>query len=79
LPYITHKKTVDSLAYDNDFDLMEYFNFLSISNNIKEKAEIGLKPFLDKLFNLRKKVNLLQYILKLLINTIVIFIKTIFF
>ncbi|PKK60519.1 hypothetical protein RhiirC2_719040 [Rhizophagus irregularis] len=41
LPYIAHKEKVGSLAHD-DFDLLEYFEFLSMSKNVKEKAGIGL-------------------------------------
>ncbi|CAG8715596.1 10712_t:CDS:2, partial [Rhizophagus irregularis] len=67
LPYITHKEKVGSLAHD-DFDLLEYFEFLSMSKNVKEKAGIGSEPFPGALLKPKKEANLPQDILKLLIE-----------
>ncbi|PKY32170.1 hypothetical protein RhiirB3_450169 [Rhizophagus irregularis] len=67
LLYIAHKEKVGSLAHD-DFDLLEYFEFLSMSKNVKEKAGIGSEPFPGALLKPKKEANLPQDILKLLIE-----------
>jgi len=38
---------------------MKYFEFLSMSKNVKEKARIGSNPFSGALLKPKKKVNLL--------------------
>ena len=34
---------------NDDFNLMKYSEFLSMSKDVKEKAEIGSEPFLEEL------------------------------
>ena len=68
LPYIAHKETVGSLAHDDEFDLIKYFEFLSMSNNVKENAGIGTEPFPGTLLKPKKDVTLSQDILKLLVK-----------
>ena len=45
LPYIAFKKNVRSLAANDDFDLMKYTEFLSMSKNVKDKAGVGTELF----------------------------------
>jgi len=69
LLYIIFKKTVSNLTiYNNNFNLKKYFEFLSISKDMKEKVETDSKAFSEILLKLMKKVNLLLEILKLLIE-----------
>ena len=68
LPDIAHKEKVSSLAHDDDFDLMKYFEFLSMSKNVKEKAGIGSEPFPGAFLKPKKEVILKQDILELLIK-----------
>ena len=46
LPYIAFKKSVGSLTTHEDFELMKYSEFLSMSKNVTEKAGTGSEPFL---------------------------------
>ena len=41
LLYIAFKKSVGSLAAHEDFELMKYSEFLSMSKNVMEKAGTG--------------------------------------
>ena len=56
------------MAHDN-FDLMDYSEFLSMLKNVKEKAGTGSEPFSGTLLKLMKKeVNLQLEVLELLIK-----------
>ena len=68
MTYIAHKENVGSLAYDDEFDLIKYFEFLSMSKNVKENAGIGTEPFPGILLNPKKDIILSQDILKLLVE-----------
>ena len=68
LPYITLKETVGSLTANEDFDLMKYSEFLTMSKNVKEKAGTGSEPFLDALLKPMKSVKLSSEILALLVE-----------
>ncbi|CAG8753025.1 16296_t:CDS:2, partial [Rhizophagus irregularis] len=56
LPYIAFRETVGSLAAYDNFDLLDYSDFLSMSKNAKEKAGTGSKPFPGTLLKLMKKI-----------------------
>jgi hypothetical protein len=45
LQYISAKKSVGSLAANDDFNLMEYSKFLAMSKDVKDKAGVGSEPF----------------------------------
>jgi hypothetical protein len=47
---------------------MKYFEFLSMSKNVKEKAGIGTEPFSGSLLKPKKEVSLPQDILRLLVD-----------
>ena len=68
LPYIAFKETVGSLAANDDFDLKEYFEFLSMSKNVKENAGIGSEAFLGELIKPTKKAALPLEVLDLLVK-----------
>ncbi|CAG8704228.1 6108_t:CDS:1 [Funneliformis caledonium] len=68
LPYIALKKTVGSLTANEDFDLMKYSEFLTMSKNVKEKAGTGSEPFSGALLKLMKSVKLSSEILTLLVE-----------
>ncbi|CAG8717240.1 1582_t:CDS:2, partial [Funneliformis caledonium] len=68
LPYIAFKETVGSLAVNDDFDLKEYFEFLSMSKNVKENVGVGSETFLRELIKPMKKVALPPKVLDLLVK-----------
>src|SRR3989337_464659 len=69
LSYITSRKTVGSLAaYDDDFDLQKYYEFLSMSKDVKEKAGAGSKAFPGTLLKPTKETNLPPEVLELLVQ-----------
>ena len=55
LPYIAFKKSVGSLAAHEDFELMKYSEFLSMSKNVTEKAGTGSEPFSGIFFEANEK------------------------
>ncbi|CAG8532192.1 115_t:CDS:2 [Funneliformis caledonium] len=68
LPYIALKETVSSLTANEDFDLMKYSEFLTMSKNVKEKVGTGLEPFSGALLKPMKSVKLSSEILALLVE-----------
>ena len=69
LSYIAPRETVGSLAtHDEDFDLKRYFEFLSMSKNVKENAGTGSEPFPGALLKPTKEANLLVDVLNLLVK-----------
>ncbi|CAG8480984.1 16217_t:CDS:2 [Funneliformis caledonium] len=68
LPYIALKETVGSLTANEDFDLMKYSEFLTMSKNVKKKTGTGSEPFLGVLLKLIKSVKLSSEILALLVE-----------
>lgn len=69
MSYIAPKETVGSLAaHDDDFDLKNYFEFLSMSKDVKKKAGVGSEAFPGSLLKPKKDVTLSQDILKLLVK-----------
>ena len=63
------KKSVGILAAHKDFELMKYLEFLSMSKNVTEKAEIGLKPFSGTFMKpMKKDVDLPTEVLELLVE-----------
>ncbi|CAG8706360.1 3981_t:CDS:2, partial [Funneliformis caledonium] len=66
LPYIALKETVGSLTANEDFNLMKYSKFLTMSKNVKEKAGTESEPFSDALLKPMKSVKLSSEILALL-------------
>ncbi|CAB4375937.1 unnamed protein product [Rhizophagus irregularis] len=69
LRYIAFKETVGSLAAHDNFDLMDYSEFLSMSKNVKEKAGEGSEPFPGTLLKpMKKNINLQLEVLELLIK-----------
>ena len=69
LPYIAFKKSVGSLAAHEDFELMKYSEFLSMSKNVMEKAGTGSEPFPGTFMKpMKKDVNLPTEVLALLVE-----------
>jgi hypothetical protein len=69
LPYIAFKESVGSLAANEDFDLMQYSEFLSMSKNVKDKAGLGSEPFPGAFMKpMKKDVNLPLEVLPLLVK-----------
>ena len=69
LPYIAFKESVGSLAAHEDFDLNKYFEFLSMSKNVRDKAGIGSEPFPDAFMKpMKKDTNLPSDVLALLVE-----------
>lgn len=69
LPYIAFKKTAGSLATHDDFDLMDYSEYLEMSKNVKEKAGGGSEPFPGEFLKpMKKEVNLTSEVLALLVE-----------
>jgi hypothetical protein len=69
LPYIAFKESVGSLAAHEDFDLIQYFEFLSMSKNVKDKAGIGSEPFPGAFMKpMKKDTNLRSEVLALLVE-----------
>jgi hypothetical protein len=69
LPYIAFKESVGSLAANEDFDLMQYSEFLSMSKNVKDKAGLGSEPFPGAFMKpMKKDVNLPSEVLPLLVE-----------
>jgi hypothetical protein len=69
LPYIAFKKSVGSLAAHEDFELMKYSEFLSMSKNVMEKAGTGSEPFPGTFMKpMKKDVNLPPEVLALLVE-----------
>src|SRR5437763_12168973 len=62
-------KCVGSLAAHEDFELMKYSEFLSMSKNVTEKAETGSEPFPGTFMKpMKKDVDLLTEVLELLVE-----------
>jgi hypothetical protein len=69
LPYIAFKESVGSLAANEDFDLMKYSEFLSMSKNVKDKAGTGSEQFPGIFMKpMKKDVNLPPEVLDLLVE-----------
>ena len=69
LPYIAFKKSVGSLAAHEDFELMKYSEFLSMSKNVTEKARTGSEPFSSTFMKpMKKDVDLPIEVLELLVE-----------
>ncbi|RGB21910.1 hypothetical protein C1646_777017 [Rhizophagus diaphanus] len=69
LPYIAFRETVGSLAAYDNFDLLNYSDFLSMSKNVKEKAGTGLEPFPGTLLKpIKKNINLQLEVQELLVE-----------
>jgi len=69
LPYIAFKKSVGSLAAHEDFELMKYSEFLSMSKNVTEKAGTGSEPFPGTFMKpMKKDVDLPTEVLELLVE-----------
>src|SRR5207248_2690431 len=69
LPYIAFKKSVGSLVVHEDFKLMKYSEFLSMSKNVTEKAETGSEPFSGTFMKpIKKNVDLPTEVLELLVE-----------
>ncbi|RGB36328.1 hypothetical protein C1646_758227 [Rhizophagus diaphanus] len=69
LPYIAFRETVGSLAAYDNFDLLDYSDFLSMSKNVKEKAGMGSEPFPRTLLKpMKKNVNLQLEVQELLVE-----------
>lgn len=68
MPYIAFKETVGSLTAHDDFDLKQYFEFLSMSKNVKDKAAVGSEAFPGELLNPTKYADLPSEVLELLVK-----------
>jgi Transposase family tnp2 len=68
LPYIAFKESVGSLATYDEFDLMKYSDFLTMSKNVAEKAGVVSESFPGKLLNPSKEANLLSEVVALLVE-----------
>jgi hypothetical protein len=69
LPYIAYKETVGSLAAHEEFELLNYSEFLEMSKNVKENAGTGSEPFPGEFLKpMKKEVKLTPEVLALLVK-----------
>src|SRR5436309_112060 len=69
LPYIAFKKSIGSLVTYEDFELMKYSEFLSMSKNVTEKVGTGSEPFPGTFMKpMKKDVDLPTEVLELLME-----------
>ncbi|CAG8617173.1 11334_t:CDS:2 [Funneliformis caledonium] len=69
LPLITPKVATSSLAIQDEFNGMDYLEFLSMSKIVEERAETGSESFLGNFLNSKNiDTNLMKKILDLLVK-----------
>ncbi|CAG8710714.1 15750_t:CDS:2, partial [Funneliformis mosseae] len=69
LPLIAPKETTGSLAVQDEFNKIDYQNFLLMFKDVEELAEIGSESFLSVFLNLKNtNTNLSKEILDLLVE-----------